>query len=374
MKHRAIGLLLLATAAGPACLPDIAAASRGPTTHLGECILTADLIVAGRVVAVTPTTYTLEARNVLAGKQIARYEIDRYRHIGEMKPYAIGERLLVFLKRDRDRLSQIGYENEGEVPLRSGNAYPRSPPGAQVIAEQQLLEAVRTFRTRFRSPGKRNATASWAELLGSEDPLVVHLTLAALGRAAEKHPALGAGLRDQLAALLSRPNPHTRSLCARNLAALVGRDRFPDLRQLGKTGTPAQRFAVVVAEAFRDDFDPPYLVKVLKALGAFEATRSELSAAIWILWRSDDVRRKPRAPRLDVLRPAALAALERQEDAYFLDPLLSYLDRRHDEETPDFLHWEEGLPDKDGRTKDVRSIYAVRVEQHRQRWLKRLRR
>jgi hypothetical protein len=111
---------------GMLCLAPSAADARYRRLSLPELSLRADLVVAGRITEVRPTTYVFEIETIVAGTSEARsLEIVQFRNwkcARRWTTYAVGQRLLVFLAKkesspENPRWKVLGSGCEGEMPI-----------------------------------------------------------------------------------------------------------------------------------------------------------------------------------------------------------------------------------------------------------------
>ncbi|MBW2464027.1 MAG: hypothetical protein JRH11_20430 [Deltaproteobacteria bacterium] len=127
MTHRLLlGPLLLLFALSPAA----AAADYSPPA-LNDLVLGSDVIVAGEVVSLSATSFSLRIDDLITG-QITTPEIEVQRFTdwtcaARWAPYRVGQRALLFLRRDASGKFQIrSGGGEGEMPIVGDHVYVNS--------------------------------------------------------------------------------------------------------------------------------------------------------------------------------------------------------------------------------------------------------
>lgn len=124
------GLALLFSLLAVGALASQADADYSPT-RLYALIGRADVIAAGTIAEVTDDEYVLAVDDWIAGERreatLQIYQFRDWTCAQRWAGYAAGQRVLVFLRRDRRGLRPIGAAGEGESPIVDGQVYCQFP-------------------------------------------------------------------------------------------------------------------------------------------------------------------------------------------------------------------------------------------------------
>ncbi|HEU4395070.1 MAG TPA: hypothetical protein VFS92_05850, partial [Planctomycetota bacterium] len=128
---------------------------------LGERTLEAQVIAVGRIEALEERYYRFAVERWLHGEpRQATLRVRRFEDwtcASRPVPYAVGQRMVVFLKEFENEWLVMGAGCEGEALLADGKARViHSPMGAEgdLWPEEEFVMAVATYRVRYVKPGE----------------------------------------------------------------------------------------------------------------------------------------------------------------------------------------------------------------------------
>lgn len=310
----------------------------------------ADVIAVGTIVRLSADSYTLRVTRWVVGER-PRKELRIRRFVdwtdaSREQPYEMGQRLMVFLEKGSGGSFRArGAACEGEVFLEGGKAYLRFPPVADIITEEELIEAIAELReTRLKRDGSDYA-ANARRLLESRRRLVRAATLQMLIRDAVKwnRPGVEAQFEQLLLNAVVHAERDVRVTAASWLGMRLGLRGVPvpkRLEELAVSGPPEARLAAALAAAFieRDDVrrHAVLLRRVSDADLPLEDRRAVAAEMIHIAKPRTRVagpaglvkgslRREARKPTMADLRKPALEALAAIQDEEVAIGVLTYL-------------------------------------------------
>lgn len=216
----------LAVAAALACVlltSRAADASYRPRT-LAERVFGAEVVVVGTIDALRTEYYDLRVEEWLSGAP--RSETLRVHRFVDWTcaqrepPYAVGQRLVAFLRSGERGLAEIGSGCEGEVDLENGTASLLFRPDGfdddtQPLTEDRFRGALRAIFSGYREVGAPGYVDAWNRLLRHADPLVVATALERLDAEAEVNPGPASAFDVALVDVVARPERGLRLVAAR---------------------------------------------------------------------------------------------------------------------------------------------------------------
>jgi hypothetical protein len=335
MRFRAA--LLAAACAAAASVAPAARAEYAPV-GLGRRIVEAAVIATGRIESLGKDDYVLRVERWIAGEPAAdTLRIRRFANwtcAERDHPYAVGERLLVFLERDRERgLGTIGAGCEGEAFLRDGRAFVGWAPHHswnEGVPETDLLDAVAAYRAMHVKVGAEGWVEAWSRLLSHRSPLEVSTAVDHFSWGSGWGPrdgAPGTSLVGPLLAILEEGSPEDRAEIARHPGHFLGdetaRALLPHLEGLAAHGPPGAKVAAALACAGAEPGVADRHGALLDALAdpglPLEDRRACAHMAGWYSWTP-----LPGVP-LEAIAPAAARALTAIEDPVLLRDVMRYL-------------------------------------------------
>jgi hypothetical protein len=331
---RASCLWILTVAA--ALLPPTAARADFAPIPFGERITGAAVIAVGRIERLRPRDYDLRVESALAGagaeagRVLSVTRFSDWTCAARPRPYAEGERVLVFLEKSDGAWASMGAGCEGEVLLHEGGAEIRFPPvpgSAERYREAEVVEAVAAYRAIHRKPGTPGSLEAWHRLLLHRSPLVVATAADALVHPGSLRDAPGFGpkLGGAYFHLLRHGAPAPRAVVARHPDWFFGGEALSPVKaRLLDEESPAAALALASLEPA----SPPRFRRLLDALARDAVLRPEAGAPVrrallsrmaFYAW--------PRESRLTLADVAAeaRALLEAEGDAEALRRILHWM-------------------------------------------------